>query len=420
MIREKLSQVDLPFFMRQGFLVAVGIVAFVIVAGVGTTYYAVSQKPELGAQVVDVLRDVVGDEAVAQLEEIVFNVQDFSKQMQFRLTGKEPNAPWKSAAIPTPVVVAPTATPEIVTTVQPSAAVATPRPVLTAVAGVSWPPPNLHRIGVLDEEGVWTPYIYDTTGRVAAYRTFLQPDKERPYAVTAVVVFNLGISRLGFVLGSEEPISTNTKVYRPGGIPLADKQPGVLLATFNGGFKAQHGQYGTFYEGNIMLSGRPGMSTLLLYRDGKVDLQDWDSKFYDAKEIRSWRQNGPFLVRNGEINPETNDKNKLLENWGATIDGNTVTWRSGIGLSKNRQFLYYVAGPSLTVATLATVLKTSGAQDAMQLDINPYWVHFTSITAVKNQLKAEPLFPEMQNNEDRYLYNYTRDYFYITANSPEP
>ena len=122
-----------------------------------------------------------------------------------------------------------------------------------------------------------------------------------------------------------------------------------------------------------------------------------------------------MLIYNNEINPESTDKNKLLDNWGGNVTHvvgeEVVTWRSGVGLSANKQFLYYVAGPSLTVNTLANVFKTIGAKDAMQLDINPYWVQFISVNAVKDQLKANPLLAEMSGYAERYLGAYTGDFF---------
>jgi hypothetical protein len=210
-------------------------------------------------------------------------------------------------------------------------------------------------------------------------------------------------------------------LFRSGSIPNNDKQAGVLLAAFNGGFQAQHGNFGVMYEGNIVLSGREGMGTLILYKDGRVNLAPWDKKFYDTTEIRSWRQNGPLLVQNGEINPDTNttDKIKSVDYWGATVDGNAVTWRSGVGLSANKQFLYYAVGPGLTVPTLANVLKNAGAKEAMQLDINPYWVQFVSVSAVNKQFKANPLWPEMSNTQERYLGSHTSDYFYVVSHITE-
>ena len=386
----------------------------------GGMLYAISEKPELGARIADILRRTIGNEPVAYLETTMFAVQDNVRQLEYQVAGKKAASPWSLTPIPTQVIEMTPTLPAATPNPSQPLPTSTPKPNMNLI-GVSWPPPNItNRMGVLDDEGIWTPYLYDSHGRVVAYRTFLQPDRQRPYAMTAIVVFNLNVTRLGFMIGTHEPYST-AKLQRSGVIPAQDRQPGVLLATFNGGFQAQHGQFGAMYEGNVVLPGREGMGTLLLYKDGRLRIAPWDAKFNDMTEIQSWRQNGPMLVQNNEINPDTStsDKNKSIEFWGATVDGNTVTWRSGIGLSANKKFLYYVAGPGLTVPTLANALKTIGAVDAMQLDINPYWVHFVSVRHLKDQLKADPLLPEMHDNPDRYFYNYSRDYFYVTAHNTE-
>ena len=59
------------------------------------------------------------------------------------------------------------------------------------------------------------------TGRAVAYRTFLQPDATRPYALISIVAFDLEATRLPFVLGLEEPASP-VVVRRSGVIPQAD------------------------------------------------------------------------------------------------------------------------------------------------------------------------------------------------------
>ena len=63
---------------------------------------------------------------------------------------------------------------------------------------------------------------------------------------------------------------------------------------------------------------------------------------------------------------------------------------------------------------LARAMAAAGVQQGMELDINPYWVHFTTIRPQGNTLVAEPLFPEMKESEDRYLRASARDFFYVT------
>ena len=417
MFKANLIQLRNLFVARRG-LILIILISLTILGG-GAVYVA-GQNPVVAAEIADVLRQTIGNEAVANLETTMFTVQDNVRKLEYQVTGKKAASPWSLTPVPTQVV---KVTPTLPATT-PNPSQPQPTPVAKSnlnLIGVSWPPPNItNRAGALEDEGIWTPYIYDSSGRVAAYRTFLQPDKDRQYVVTAIVVFNLNVTRLGYVIGTKEPASA-VNLFRSGSIPNNDRQAGVLLAAFNGGFQAQHGQFGVMYDGNIVLSGREGMGTLLLYKDGRVNLAPWDKKFYDTTEIRSWRQNGPLLVQNGEINPDTNttDKIKSVDYWGATVDGNAVTWRSGIGLSANKQFLYYVAGPGLTVPTLANVLKSAGAKEAMQLDINPYWVQFVSVSAVNRHLKTNPLWPDMSNYQERYLGSHTSDYFYVVSHNPE-
>mgnify|MGYP001593701484 FL=1 len=429
MLREKLSQAQPRWFTLKFILIALSIVGAMILLGGGGTSYAISQRPELGAQIADVLRSVLGDKSVASLETFVFQVQDNVRKLEYQVTGKKPASPWSLTPIPTQIIVAvaptlaettPTPSPS---QPQPTRPAVTPKANINLV-GVTWPPPNItNRMGMLEDEGIWVPYIYDSSGRVAAYRTFLQPDRERPYVVTAVVVFNLSVTRLGYVPGTIEPAST-AKFYRPGTIPMEDKQPGVLLAAFNGGFQTRHGNFGVMHDTFVLVPPRPDIATLALYHDGRITITPWDAKLYDNKEVRTWRQNGAMLIYNNEINPESTDKNKLLDNWCGNVTHvvgeEVVTWRSGVGLSANKQFLYYVAGPSLTVNTLANVFKTIGAKDAMQLDINPYWVQFISVNAVKDQLKANPLLAEMSGYAERYLGAYTGDFFYVVSHNAEP
>jgi len=423
MLREKLSQTQPKWLTLKFFLIALGIISAIMLLSGGVTSYTVSQRPELGAQIADVLRSVFGDQTVARLETFIFQVQDNARKLEYQATGKQPVSPWSLTPIPPQIV---EVTPSL-----PAATPNAPQPksVLPIQAninlvGVTWPPPNIiNRRGLLEDEGIWTPYIYDSAGRIAAYRTFLQPDKERPYVVTAIVVFNLSVTRLGYVPGTVEPAST-AKMFRPGAIPNEDRQPGVLLAAFNGGFQTRHGNFGVMHDGVVLVPPRPDVATLTLYHDGRLSITPWDVKLYDTKEVRTWRQNAAILIQNYEINPDSTDKNKLLDNWGGNVNDvvgvEVVTWRSGIGLSANKQFLYYAAGPSLTVHTLANVFKTIGAKDAMQLDINPYWVQFVSVSAVNNQLKANPLLPEMSGYVERYLGAYTGDYFYVVSHNPEP
>jgi hypothetical protein len=275
--------------------------------------------------------------------------------------------------------------------------------------------PNSKPFGALAGEGVWQPYIQNAAGEVVALRTFFQPDPGRPYAVVAAAAFDLRKTDLHFVLGTVEPA-------KPGGphgtgiIPPEDKQPGRLLAAFNGGFIAEHGQYGAMANGVMPLSARPGLATLAIFPNGEVRMGEWGTDLSEGDQYTAWRQNAIMIIHNGEINPKV--YTGTWEDWGANYDFNAVTLRSSIGLSQDNQVLYYFAGPSLLMPPLAEAMAAAGAYNGMLLDINPTHAHFTAIRVADGKLTAEPLFAEEMNVwVDRYIrpWPYEQDFFYITA-----
>jgi len=231
--------------------------------------------------------------------------------------------------------------------------------------------------------------------------------------VAAADALALGRTRLQFGQGTIEPYAPESPA-RSGAIPQAYRSPEVLLAMFNGGFKSRHGQFGAMADGVIALPARDGLGTVAIDRQGGVHIGAWGADILPSPDWVAWRQNGPLVIQQGAINPRV--YNDSPSDWGFTVSGASPTWRSGIGLSADGTTLYYVCGPSLTIEALARSLLAAGSAWAIQLDINNYWVHFVAVRTEGKKLILEPLFPgQMKENIDRYLWNYTRDYFYVTA-----
>jgi hypothetical protein len=272
-------------------------------------------------------------------------------------------------------------------------------------------PAAVQPMGTLEGEGQWSAYLSDGSGRTVAYRTALQPDPKRPYAVVALVAINLTTARLHFVLGSKEPVSATT-FPRPGSIPSVDRKPGLLLAAFNGGFQARHGNFGAMADGHVALPPRRGLGTIAIYKDGHVALGVWGTDITDSPDLVAWRQNGPLMVSGGVVNPHTEDT--APADWGYTVNGGVATWRSGLGLSEDGHTLFYVVGPSLTTAALASALHDAGAWNAIQLDINKSWTRFDRFVTKNGTLHAQPVLPGIIQ-DDRLLKPYSRDFFYLTA-----
>lgn len=404
-------------------------IIIIILLAVLTTVI-LTRWPGVGASVARPLRRVIGNERVAQMETILFSIQDVLKQGSYNLGLAEPEAPWQvaeAAPPPNPTRPLPTATPSP----RPTAPEEQPNPDNTpfpsptpednpaptaSPTAVPWTLPDLTPFTDLQGEGIWLPYLYNEAGEVVGLRTFVLPDPERPYATVAIIAFDLTKTDLNYVLGVDEPKLPDG----PGGngtIPTADNQPNHLLAAFNGGFMATHGEYGAMSNGTVALPAKSPYGTVAIYETGEVQIGEWGSDILPDGLFNAWRQNARMVVHNGQINDRV--YNGSIITWGGNINGNIVTWRSGLGLSADQQTLYYFAGPSINMPSLAEAMLAANAYNGILLDINASWVHFTAFrpnNSSEAPLTAEPLFEEgMETHTDRYLQQSSRDFFYITT-----
>ncbi len=385
----------------------------------------------VGATLADPLRKVVGVRAVAQLETLVFSLQDEVTRLSYGLGLSEPESPFQSEQLsadsetPLPTVEATPApaspTPEPVLNTSERSSTATPAPEPTPAStptATPWTLPDAAAFGDLPGEGVWKPYLFDLAGDTVAVRTFFQPDPERPFALVAVAALDLTRTELRFVLGLKEPA-------RPGGphgsglIPAEDRQPGRLLAAFNGGFIADHGGYGAMQDGLVAMAARSGLATLAILDDGSVRLGEWNTDLFPDAIYRSWRQNALMILHDGAVNEKVHTGSWI--EWGANLDYSVETVRSAVGLSAENDVLYYFAGPSLSMPVLAEAMAAAGVHNGMLLDINPTHAHFTRFYEQDGRLIAEPLFEEeMDYWVDRYLAQWDQDFFYIMLREGAP
>jgi hypothetical protein len=400
---------------------------FLILLIIGALFFALNNWPGLGAQGADILRAVLGDQAVARLEMVLFRIQDSAQNLEYQIGLQKPAAPWQSNTLrqsiiskttstptepPIPIDVTPTPSQPVSTTRTPKNQPAQKSQIINPTPS-TWVPKPVSALGTLPDEGIWLPYISNSSGEVVAYRTFLQPDPDRPYAIVGIVAFDLTKTRLHYMLGSIEPASPDGP-KRTGMMPAQDLQPGRLLATFNGGFKATHGQFGAMADGIIALPPRDDLGTIAIYSDNSVRIGVWGSEIQQSPELLAWRQNGPLVIQNDKVNPEI--FNNSPKDWGYTVNDVSPTWRSALGISKDNHTLFYLAGSKLTMHALSESMIAAGASQGIQLDINNFWVHFVAIRTDGNNLIPEPLFPAaMIDKLDRYLHPYPRDFFYVTT-----
>lgn len=382
-------------------------VAVVGLAMLGALY---SQKETLAPQVADTGRKVVGDENWAKVESYFFRVEDRIAQAKYRVMGADTNP----FGIGVEVEFVPRAEARTWTYhVGPAIAAA---PVLTAESFAPKPlvlPKTTPLRETLETgEGVWsTAGLPRTTPTdVLMAKTFVRPDKSRPYALVGVLLIDSRRIRLNMTGGTIDP-GGDRGVRGPGTIPAAEQSE--LLVAWNGGFKGPHGGYGMIADGKEYRPMRAGLATICSYRDGSVKVGEWGVELSASEMIAACRQNAVLLVKEGQISKRTAEGN---DTWGyvAVNSAEFITWRSAVGVTADGSLLI-AAGNSLSAATLASALWAAGAHTAMQLDINSPYVLLTEFyQQADGTLRAERFMDNMPDSPARFLKTQERDFMYVT------
>jgi hypothetical protein len=233
--------------------------------------------------------------------------------------------------------------------------------------------------------------------------TTFRPDRAYPELVAGVAWIDHSRTSMHLYPGRYEPPSASHR----GAMEIPPQVRGPLLATFNGGFKLEDSGAGFVAFGRSYAPLRPGLATLVGFRDGTVDVRAWGGGWQPGPQVVFARQNLPLIVNGGQLSPRLSDGPE----WGRTL-GNTIrVWRSGVGVDA-RGNLLYAAADSQTVTSLAQTLQRAGAVRAMQLDINSEWVTFNSYGAPGAGSGAK-LLPGMSRPASRYLSPDDRDFFAV-------
>lgn len=356
-------------------------------------------SPATGAQIADMIRSMAGPQPVADLESVSFQIQDSINQFlsahnggqkaislaQNNLGQNFPKRQRKADSAASPSQAAPLL------------------PVNDAVSA-------LPQIG-------WQAYGPMVNGSPVMAQALLSLDPQRPYAGVALVRIDLSKLKLHMTPGFLEPSHTKeivTAIPNLGLMPAADQAN--LVAGFNGGFKAVNGQYGMMVNGVTLLPAIPGMATVAIYRDGHVQIGAWGQDILPSPDIVAFRQNCPSIIQNGQLSPQVSVDNRAI--WGDTIGNHEITWRTGLGLTRDGRYLIYAVGNGTSVNVLAQTLQNAGAYNAMQLDINRHYAHFVTYQSSGKPnppLRAVRLLDQMENDPTLYLVAHSRDYFYLTS-----
>lgn len=273
----------------------------------------------------------------------------------------------------------------------------------------SSPIPISNNLPQVAGEGVWhnRPLKLFPDKQVMAY-TFVRPDPTRPFAYVTLVQLDIGPMVLSAVAGTQQPGGPIGNPG-PGKIPQEIVSSGNLVAAFDGGFQYRDGKYGMVVGDKTYVPLENNVGTLVGYKDGTLRIVNYTGQDL-GKDVVFIRQNCPILVENGQIFA-LNEMNKKL--WGRTFNADIYTWRSGLGLTKEGNLIYAV-GNNLGPESLAQALKMAGAENAIQLDINPFWVRFNIFDSNGDgTYKVSTLTKDLKDGSQGYLHGYTKDFFYL-------
>lgn len=246
------------------------------------------------------------------------------------------------------------------------------------------------------------------------FKTLLHPDSSRSWAELFVVAVDLRTVAVMPVMGYQEP---RTDKKEAEGYERLAKIPkdhyGALLAAFNGGFMAEHGKYGVYFDDILFLDPKDDACTLVQYEDGSFEVATW-SKIKSGFERMEWFRQAPnCMVEGGEMHPAL--KLHRARKWGATLDGNTVIRRSAVGLSEDKQILYVGISNHTNAKVMALGMHHAGAETVAQMDVNWSYPKFVTYEPVDGQLKPIALAKGFEFEDDLYLRKRSmRDFFYVT------
>jgi hypothetical protein len=369
-------------------------------------WIAVHRIEWLGPLIANSLRAVIGKDNVARLEDFAYGIED--KFNRWWRKDEKPQAYW---AVP---------------------AKAPPPPASSAGAGsgASSEPPfrpkdvgPMHPKWAAPGDGQWIALDDPVRpGDPAMHKTLIHPDPFRSWSEVFVVAVDLRRADLHAMPGYREPtptVAAAKTMERPGRIP--DRDDALLIAAFNGGFMTEHGEYGMKVGSTTIVPPKPTSCTVARYEDGRLRIGTWKKLAEDEPQMSWFRQAPACMYEDGKMHVGLSVANN--RSWGATLDGDTVIRRSGIGLSEDARTLYVAITNHTTARALADAMRHAGAVQVAQLDVNWSYPKFLTYEAGEGgpERKAVALAKGFEFDPDEYIRKRSlRDFFYLTRkDAPE-
>ncbi len=272
--------------------------------------------------------------------------------------------------------------------------------------------------------------------------SFVRPDPHRADVRVYVTLWDPRQIALHMEAGTVEPISA-TGEHGSGMVPRVPEVMDHVVAAFNGGFQAQHGEYGMQANGIEYLPPKPYAATVVEFRNGANGFGAWPASATVPDDVIGMRQNLTALVQNGKFNP-----------WGRTWWGGAPpgwpdqvhTARSAICLT-TEGFAGYFYSSSISAEDLAQAMLSARCSFGIHLDMNVGHAGFEFYdVAPEGQLypmgrplqgdwEAQGKVPDMPGYVfrarrmirgmghmlfPRYIQREARDFFYLTSRAILP
>ncbi|HUZ09757.1 MAG TPA: hypothetical protein VMU76_06265 [Acidimicrobiales bacterium] len=255
------------------------------------------------------------------------------------------------------------------------------------------------------EEPGWQTLSTGPRGIAVDERTFPQPDGSQ----VTVARFLFGRVDYSLHVGSQDPPAGTAVIGPNSGPAVSGAERPLLLACFNGGFKANTGSGGVEVGGQVLTPLSDGLASLVIDSAGDALVGVWGQDVPPpGLTVVSVRQNLAPLVEGGVPSPQVGN----ISAWGATLGGGAAVARSALGQDPQGDLLY-AASMSAVPADLASALVSAGATVAMQLDINPYWVQLATAATPGGTLVAQ--VPGQNRPADQCQVGWTRDFVAVLS-----
>lgn len=315
---------------------------------------------------------------------------------------------------------------------------------------IGWPPKPLTPIlkPPMSGEGQWVTldkdaFITPIPGVTAPFvTTFVRADASAQQTRVYITLWDPRLIALHMEAGTVEPVGA-TGEAGPGQIPRTPEMVRHVVAGFNGGFQATHGEFGMQVNGHLYLPPKPYGATVMELRDGSTAFGAWPRDPGVPDDVLSYRQNMTALVQNEKWNP-----------WGRAWWGGVPpgwhdaihTTRSGLCLTREN-FVAYFWGNDIGPEPLGRAMVAARCQFGIHLDMNPGLAGFEFYNvapSVSFQPLGRPLqadweyegtvkdMPEFKFRSrrmiksmghilfPRYIQRDGRDFFYLTTRSVLP